>query len=609
MAKKYYDYLKPKAQQPSFSDTVNQQIMLLEAQQQQQSAAQLKSMKDRQKTIASQEGELLGFETDNLSDVHKEAFNNKLLHTRAKINGFYYTGVNQGQFFEDIMSLKELHSTFKNHYSNVKSEREALEGWVTGTKDWTDKDNELKDDMSTLEAKNKMWNSSGVDIESIEYNPITGDAYAYYTDINGNRLKGDNGEDMYGLISESPTLGSKSFYSPTASPYANLLPGAFSKNFSSSLGRLEGSLEEKTATLRNWVTEEAKNNPNVVATALNTFKDNYGENVYQSILNNDKLEFGEEEGYIPMDLREYIDETMKFLTGKLEGDSDDDDSDKIFPSSVQFNIDDFPQIADQLVGPVGGGFGFHPDLEEGYGEGITALMVPKTGIGKSGLMVESVYQPLDDLDPRANEVSDQYRVLGVAMDENRNLFVRAEMYVEEDISNLDPARLAALANIQGVDINAEAKTARTKVMRNFVVKALTPEGDQNQEYLSILGQIGYAAGVTEGEKAVALGKGIEILRNFNDEQAQLIASGGAINSQAPEDDPNQQLMLDMQFMNTINPILVERHGEEAAEIELSALLDYIKQFPNEREEILKNAMNGKIPYISSMGNLLYEDQQ
>ena len=606
MAKKYYDYLKPKAQQPSFSDTVNQQIMLLEAQQQQQSAAQLKSMKDRQKTIASQEGELLGFETDNLSDVHKEAFNNKLLHTRAKINGFYYTGVNQGQFFEDIMSLKELHSTFKNHYSNVKSEREALEGWVTGTKDWTDKDNELKDDMSTLGAKNKMWNSSGVDIESIEYNPITGDAYAYYTDINGNRLKGDNGEDMYGLISESPTLGSKSYFSPTAKPYEDLLPGAFSKQFASSLGRLEGeTLEDKLKVLQGWVVEAAKNDPSVIATARRIYMDNYGSKWKEGLTAYEASSSRFEETGLPQDLQQYIDETMKFLTGKLEGDTDDD-SDKIFPSSVQFNIDDFPQIADQLVGPVGGGFGFHPDLEEGYGEGITALMVPKSGIGKSGLMVESVYQPLDDLDPRANEVSDQYRVLGVAMDGNRNLFVRAEMYIEEDISNLDPARLAALANIQGVDINAEAKTARTKVMRNFVVKALTPEGDQNQEYQSILGQIGYAAGVTEGEKAVALGKGIEILRNFNDEQAQLIASGGAINSQAPE--PNLDMQY-TQFWNTLMPILVERHGEEAAKIELANLVGYIEKFPNEREEILKNVTNGKIPYISSMGNLLYEDQQ
>jgi len=203
---------------------------------------------------------------------------------RGKVNNFYYSGTHQGEFFEDVMSLKELHGGLKRHHSNVQSEKQALEGWVTGTKQWTDKNNELRDDMTTLSMKNDMWNNSGIDTESIQYDPATGDAYAYYTDINGDRLKGDDGQDIFGLVSASPTLGSKSFYSPTASPYSNLLPGAFSKNFSSSLGRLEGTLEEKTATLRSWVTEEAKNNPNVVATALRTFKENYGENVYQSIL-------------------------------------------------------------------------------------------------------------------------------------------------------------------------------------------------------------------------------------------------------------------------------------------------------------------------------------
>ena len=86
MAKKYYDYLKPRGQQVSFSDTVNQQMMMLEAQQQRQSSAALKAIKDRQKTMTAQERELLGFDTEGFSDVHKEVFNNKLLHMRGKVN-------------------------------------------------------------------------------------------------------------------------------------------------------------------------------------------------------------------------------------------------------------------------------------------------------------------------------------------------------------------------------------------------------------------------------------------------------------------------------------------------------------------------------------------
>ena len=600
MAKKYYDYLKPRGQQVSFSDTVNQQMMLLEAQQQRQSSAALKAIKDRQKTMTAQEKQLLGFDTEGFSDVHKEVFNNKLMHTRAKVNNFYYSGSHQGEFFEDIMSLKELHGNLKRHHSNVKTEKTALEGWVTGTKDWTDKNNELRDDMTTLAMKNDMWNNSGIDVESIQYDPATGDAYAYYTDINGDRLKGENGQDIFGLVSESPTLGSKSFYSPTASPYSNLLPGAFSKNFSSSLGRLEGTLEEKTATLRNWVTEEAKNNPNVVATALRTFKDNYGESVYQSILNNDKASGGQEEGYIPMDMREYIDETMKFLTGKLEEDSGSDSDPKVFPSSVAFNMQNFQPSAEFQVGP-----SFTPQ----YGEGISALMVPKAGVGKSSVMVESVYRAQNEADPRFGEVSDQYRVLGVAMDESsvRNLFVRAEMYVEQDVSNISAERLARFAADPNIDVDAFTKTARVKVIRNFVVPAVNNDGSNNEEYTSILGQVGYAAGATKGSQGETLTKGMETLLTFNDEQAQLAASASAINAQnSQQNNQNNQMLLDMQFMNTIEPVLIQQYRNSAGN-ELALLLDYVNQFPNERETILEAIQNGKIPYVSGNGDLNFED--
>ena len=46
--------------------------------------------------------------------------------------------------------------------------------------------------------------------------------------------------------------------------------------------------------------------------------------------------------------------------------------------------------------------------------------------------------PMTGDDPRVNEVSDQYKVLGVAIDANKNLFVTAEMYMEtteEDLAN------------------------------------------------------------------------------------------------------------------------------------------------------------------------------
>ena len=101
------------------------------------------------------------------------------------------------------------------------------------------------------------------------------------------------------------------------------------------------------------------------------------------------------------------------------------------------------------------------------------------------------------------------------------LFVRAEMYLQQDISDLDPTYAATL---QGYDINMDGKTVDKKEVVNIVVDAYTPEGDTNQEYISILAQLGYSAGVKDGERNNAIKKGMEVLRTFNDSEAQIFAS-------------------------------------------------------------------------------------
>ena len=358
----------------------------------------------------------------------------------------------------------------------------------------------------------------------MEVDPATGDAYGYYVDINGTRLQDEAGADQYGPVQLSPTRGSKEYFAPTVSPYENLLPGAFSKDFASAATRLKNnqtmSLDEKKALLREWVTTTASGNQSVIATARSQFVSNYGEEQSQAILVNDQGKNGEQEGYMPMDVKEYVDETMRFLEGNLMDKPDKSDSSdpKVFPSSVQFNLQDFSAPQDLEMGP------YQPTGDESsFGKGISSLMVPKSGVGKSSIMVESTYTPKGDSDPRAREISDQYRVLGVAMDESDvpNLFIRAEMYVEENIDTLDPAYAATLKNY---DINSDGKTVNTKVVKNIVVGAYTEGGENNQEYISVLAQIGYAAGATKGDRNAAIKKGLESLRSYNDSEAQIFAS-------------------------------------------------------------------------------------
>ena len=534
MENKYYDHLKPKLPRQSFSDVVNEQLNIVQQQQQAGLAQQMRAQKDQQKVLDAQQKKLLGFDVSNFSDVDKEVFAAKRDWLADRINNFYYTGSNRGEFVNDVNTLSGRYDELEHHYNNISTEREALEGYVSGTKKWTDKNLRLADDINSLNYKNSQWDNSGIDPESLEIDPATGDAYGFYVDINGTRLKDDNGVDQFGPVQGSPTRGSKEYFSPTVTPYENLFPGEFSKRHASGANRLKrnttnyANLDEKRAELRGWVTADVLNDRSAVATARKQFMENYGEDVAESILKTDQAKNEGQEGYIPMDLREYIDETMRFLEGNIldtpSKGSSSSDGDNVFPSSAQFNLAEFqdPSISSS---PTTGVFG-QPAMayqgDEDFGKGITTLMVPKAGVGKSSMLIESSYVPTSDTDPRANEAGGQYRVLGVAVDESggRNLFVRAEMTLDEltDEGNI------YTQNLPGV-IPEEGDTKKVKSVVPIVVRAVNEDGGANQEYQSILAGIGYAAGVKKGEdKIVAIKKGMQVLKSYNDSEAQIFAS-------------------------------------------------------------------------------------
>lgn len=614
MENKYYDHLKPKLPRQSFSDVVNEQLNIVQQQQQSRFAQELRAQKDQRKVLDAQQKQLLGFDVSKFSDIDKEVFAAKRDWLADRINNYYYTGSQRGEFINDVNDLSNRFEELEYHQNNTATEKETLESYVSGTKKWTDKTLRLGDDVNSLNYKNSQWNNSGIDPNSLEIDPATGDAFGYYVDINGTRLKDESGADQFGPVQLSPTRGSKEYFSPTVAPYDNLFPGAFSKDFAAGANRLKRnttdytSLDEKKAELRGWVTAASLNNPSVVATARTQFNENYGEDMSESILQTDQVKNGEQEGYIPMDLREYIDETMRFLEGNLldtPNKSSKDDGPKVFPSSVEFQLDSFTRPNAGFTGPMLPG----SELQGGekFGSGISTLMVPKSGVGKSSMMIESTYVPQDDQDPRLHEVSDQYRVLGVAVDESDvpNLFVRAEMYMEEDVTEVNPY----LAGLEGVT-PPEGKTKNVKTIKNIVVTTHNEKGERNEEYVTILAQLGYAAGVTEGERNDAIKKGMEVLRRYNDSEAQIFASMPNSNDGSTQQAPNagQQMMGDMQFARAIEPILIESQGKQEADMTLASLLEYIKENPDDKEEILQNTQSGNIPYFGSDGQLYYEGQ-
>jgi len=516
MAKdKYYDHLKPKLPPVSFSQAIEQQIQIVEQQRKARAASDMAMSKDRQKQLERQQKELLGFDVSNMSEVDKQVFANKRDWLKGRINNYYYTGNNTGQFIEDVNSLKNLHQELGNHYENVKGAQNNLEGWVTGTKQWTNKDLDLKDDINTFNQKRTMWEMSGIDPTSLRVD-ANGDTYGYYTDISGNRIKGQDGNPVYGLAAAAPTRGSQEYFSPTMAPYENLLPAKFAESFHKTLTKVRQdpntNLAQKQEMLRSYVTQSAMGNPSVLATASLQLKENYGDEASASVLAKDKESAGD--GYVPIDIREYVDEAMRYLPievidkskdGSGSGSSDDN---VLFPSTSQFDVENFRY--------------YHPPLLEGalvsdpeFGSGISSMLVPRAGVGGSTTIIPVSESPISDLDPRSKIAGDSYKLTGVAMDEGNRLFVNAQAKVNVPKNEFTPEAMERL-RAAGVDISGEF-IQQTKPI-SFVL-----EPSKGDEYLSILANLGYSAGAKKDNRRDAIIRGHELLQQFNEQQAQILA--------------------------------------------------------------------------------------
>jgi hypothetical protein len=215
---KYYDYLKPQAPAPTFSDIVDQQIQLINQRKSQQAAEQMQIAAQQQKIQDAQAKEIYGFDVEKLTEVDREIFNSKKQWMKDRIDSYYYSGKNRDQFMQDLSTLSTRYDELKTHVDNTKNEKAKLEGWVSGTTPWTDKTMELKDDMNSYNLKVQNWKNGGIDPSTIQIDPVTGDAYAQYTDINGNPLMDEAGNPQFGPAHASPTRGAKEYFTPTTAP-------------------------------------------------------------------------------------------------------------------------------------------------------------------------------------------------------------------------------------------------------------------------------------------------------------------------------------------------------------------------------------------------------
>ena len=294
----------------------------------------------------------------------------------------------------------------------------------------------------------------------------------------------------------------------------------FSKKFASSLVKLRQNpnqtAAEKEAIMRQWVTASVMKNQSAMATARSIFQDSYGEE-FESVLAQDQSA-NQGDGYVPMDLREYIDETMRFLPVEVQSDSAGDGvnpRDEVFPTSARFDPAEF-NVPPYFPDPSG--------ASQPPGTGVSAMFVPRTTQGRSTMVVQLGVdrEQLPSDDPRRLMSGDSYKVSTVALDVNNNMFIKANVKVKVPKNEMTQAERERMEALPGYDPNSEEMV---EVYRDVPIYMPAPQpGSQDAiEYLSILKNIAISSGYSGSDGELAQ-KGMEIIKTNNDRVQQELDS-------------------------------------------------------------------------------------
>ena len=226
------------------------------------------------------------------------------------------------------------------------------------------------------------------------------------------------------------------------------------------------------------------------------------------------------EGYVPMDIRDYINETMRFLPVEVQSDSEGsgvNPQDEVFPTSARFNVAEFPTVPAFFPDPD------QPELQA-PGTGVSAMFVPRTTQGRSTMVVQLGVDKNDlpDSDPRKAMAGDSYKVSTVALDVNKNMFIKANVRVKVPKNEMTQAERERLESLPGYDPNSEEMVEVYRDVPIFI-KAPEPGSQDTIEYLSILKNIAISSGYSGSDEDL-MEKGMEIIKANNDRVQQELDS-------------------------------------------------------------------------------------
>lgn len=189
-----YMYVAPRQQGKSFSDMVNEQKAIIQAQQRENVANQVASQRQRAAFQYQQLEKIYGFDVNGWSQDLIDAFKTRQDDISNKLKTGEYEDVTG--LIQDVGELTSLHGMGSSDAAMNKQGEDDYIGWETGSKEWTQEGTEFIGDANDRQNRNSHTRGGGRLQGS---RVVNGRVVGMYVDVNGRSM-----EDV--MLESDPTL-------------------------------------------------------------------------------------------------------------------------------------------------------------------------------------------------------------------------------------------------------------------------------------------------------------------------------------------------------------------------------------------------------------------
>ena len=189
-----YMYVAPRQEGKSFSDMVDEQKAIIQAQQRENIANQVASQRQRAAFQYQQLQKIYGFDVNGWSQDLIDAFKTRQDDISNKLKTGEYDDVTT--LIQDVGELTSLHGMGSSDAAMNKQGEDDYLGWETGSKEWTQEGTEFVGDATDRQNRNSHTRGGG----RLQGSRVVGGrVVGMYVDVNGRTM-----EDV--MLESDPTL-------------------------------------------------------------------------------------------------------------------------------------------------------------------------------------------------------------------------------------------------------------------------------------------------------------------------------------------------------------------------------------------------------------------